>query len=70
MYNVHELLDNNVQIGLIFLKPNISLLFIGNKNKYVLLTFHFSLTWSEIPWPWRIFSPDHFLTFGNHVSSM
>ena len=48
MYSGHELLDNNVQIGLILFKPNIILLFKGNNNKYVLLTFHFSLTWMEI----------------------
>ena len=48
MYSGHELLDNNVQIGLILFKPNIILLFKGNNNKYVLLTFHFSLTWIEI----------------------
>ena len=68
MYSVHELLDNNVQIGLILFKPNISLLFKGNNKKYVLLTFHFSLTWTEIPWPgWNFFPVDHFLTFNNHV---
>ena len=33
MYSVHELLDNNVQMGLILFKTNISLLFKGNKNK-------------------------------------
>ena len=23
----------------------------------------------DFPWPWRIFSPDHFLTSGNHATS-